>query len=311
MSKMKSRVVMLAALLTAPGLVLAAPEAETNDSAAQAQSLQIGEINVDGKATTGAIIDGAIGTVTGADALDVDYFVFEGKEGDTVTFDIDGGMKTSGKKVDTILGLYGPGPTFPFMTQKDDAGMPLDAGSISGLDARLDGIRLPKSGTYLVGVSSTPRRFATTAGGGTVTVAKPLGTNANGSYKLTISGVTLSVMQISIEIKPGSGDVAPINPKSKGKIPVALLGSSELIVDDVDTASLTFGHSGNEASLSKCGPASDVNGDAFPDMVCHFENQEAQFAASDEEAILHGQLHGGRRFEGRGWLKLVPVKAQE
>jgi hypothetical protein len=188
----------------------------------------------------------------------------------------------------------------------DDGGAPLDAGSISGFDSRIVNFRLPADGNYTVGVSSYPRRFVN--GGGTS--SSSLGANANGDYTLVISGVSVSVLQINIDIKPGSTGVAPINPKARGKVPVALLGAGDFSVEDVDTDSLTFGHSGNEESLARCGAPSDVNGDAFPDMVCHFENQAARFDSSDEEAILRGELDDGRSFEGRGWLKVVPVKAR-
>jgi hypothetical protein len=205
-----------------------------------------------------------------------------------------------------IIAVFGAAPGYPLLRMNDDGGAPLDAGSISGFDSRIVNFRLPADGSYTVGVSSYPRRFVN--GGGTS--SNSLGANANGDYTLVISGVSVSVLQINIEIKPGSGDVAPINPKSRGKIPVALLGSGDFAVDDVDTSTLTFGHTGNESSLAKCGPKSDVNGDLWPDMVCHFNNQAAAFAPSDDEAILRGELEDGREFEGRGWLKVVPVKAQ-
>lgn len=305
---------MLPALLLAfPGLGLAAPEVESNNPIAVGQTLAItaegGQaaaataLAAGAQATGGADIQGVIGVLTGASVQDLDYFVFTGSAGDVVTMDIDGGM--GGKRnVDTIVAIFGPAPAYTILRFNDDAST-LDTGSTSKLDSRIDNFRLPADGTYVVGVSSYPRRFAN--GGGIASTT--LGSNSNGDYTLLVTGVTLPILQINIDIKPGSGDVAPINPKSRGKVPVALLGAGDFSVEDVDTDSLTFGHSGNEASLSKCGSAGDVNGDAFPDLVCHFENQAAQFDASDDEAILRGKLDDGRKFEGRGWLKVVPVKA--
>jgi hypothetical protein len=304
MSTITIRGTLLALLLSAPGLAPAVQESESNHPVASAQALQITDITVDGRATTGAVIDGVVGNLSGTPVQDLDYFVFEGQEGDVVTLDIDGGMGGL-RKVDTILGLFGPAPAFTLLHTNDDGGNPLDPGSTSTFDSRIVNFRLPASGVYTVGVSSFPRRFAH---GGGVTSTQ-LGANANGDYTLIVSGVTLAVQQISIDIKPGSGGVAPINPKAKGKVPVALLGSSEFSVEDVDADSLTFGHSGNESSLSKCGSPGDLNGDAFPDLVSHFDNQAAKFDSSDEEAILRGELESGDKFEGRGWLKVVPVKA--
>jgi hypothetical protein len=133
---------------------------------------------------------------------------------------------------------------------------------------------------------------------------------SNGDYTLVISGVSSPVLHINIDIKPGNGEsAAPMNPKAKGKIPVALLGSRDFSVMDVDTASLTFGHTGDEASLSKCSGREDVNDDGTLDLICHFENQLAAFQPTDEEGILKGRLDDGRLFEGRGLLKVVPEKA--
>jgi hypothetical protein len=294
---------MLAALLAAPGLAQAAPESEANHPIAMAQTLAI---QADAGSTTGgAVLEGVIGNLTGTAIADLDFFSFSGNEGDVVTLDIDGGMGGR-RNVDTILAIFGPAPAYAILRLNDDGGYPLDAGSTHPYDSKIVNFRLPASGSYIVGVSSYPRRFVN--GGTTSSVA--VGSNANGDYTLLISGVTVPVQQINIEIKPGSGDVAPINPKSRGKIPVALLGATDFVVADVDTASVTFGHSGAEASLSKCGEPTDVNGDAFPDLVCHFENQAAAWLSSDEEGILKGELANGRAFEGRGWLKVVPVKAQ-
>jgi hypothetical protein len=77
----------------------------------------------------------------------------------------------------------------------------------------------------------------------------------------------------------------------------------------VDTSSLTFGASGNEASLHRCDlGGEDVNGDGRLDVVCHFENQEAHFTPGVLEGILRGKTTAGRLFEGRGVLKVVPAK---
>jgi hypothetical protein len=299
MNMFHSRTIFAAALLAVPGLALAASESEPNQPVSSGQTVAI---QSDGTST----LDAVIGVNSGTAVLDLDFFSFSGKEGDVVTLDIDGGMGGT-RNVDTIMAIYSTAAGYPMLRYNDDGGTPLDPGSTHAFDSRIVNFRLPTSGTYVVGVSSYPRRLQN---GGT-TSSNTIGTNSNGDYTLIISGVTPPLVQINIDIKPGSGEVAPINPKARGKIPVALLGSSEFVVADVDTAKLTFGHSGNEASLSKCSDPGDVNGDVFPDMVCHFENQDAKFQPTDDEAILRGQLQDGRQFEGRGWLKVVPVKAQE
>jgi len=301
MSMLKSRSAICVVMLALPGLAWAASEREANHPIASGQLL---ELSSGGGTTGGATVDGVIGNLSGAAMADLDFFLFEGQAGDVVTIDIDGGIGGL-RDVDTIVAVFGPGAAI--LRQVDDAPS-LDPGSTSKLDARIDNFKLPATGTYTVGVSSYPRRFVNGGGTSSTSVGN---SRANGDYALLISGVTVPVQQISIDIKPGSGDVAPINPKARGKVPVALLGAADFPVDEVDTSSVTFGHSGNEASLSKCGTPGDVNGDLFPDLVCHFENQGARWEPSDEEGILRGKRTDGRKFEGRGWLKVVPVKAEE
>jgi len=206
--------------------------------------------------------------------------------------------------------------------QNNDAS-PVDEGSSpqGGVrDARIDNppVRLRVDGTYVVGVSSFPRFFKNNGEMTSNAVSGPSAPFPNGSYKLTISGVTPTVLvqYINIDIKPGNDDEeAPLNPKSKGNIPVALLSSKaigsspEFRPMDVkrDSDSLTFGHKGNEKSLLRCSKeGSDLNGDGIPDLVCHFDNQSADFEHTDIVGILKGNTADGRRFEGSGKLKVVP-----
>jgi hypothetical protein len=308
MGKLHVRSAILAAVLGAaavPVVAQAVNEMELNNPVSAAQQLTI--VVEEGQPTGGATANGVLGNLTGAPVLDLDFYAFRGREGDVVTVDIDGGWGGV-RSVDTILGIFGPGPTYKLLRHNDDVDrqLSLDMGSTSRYDSRIDNFSLPATGDYTVGVSSWPRSFSD---GGTAP-STTLNGVSNGDYTLVISGVTSPVVQINIDIKPGHGNsLAPINPKSKGKIPVALLGSDDFSVSDVNVTSLTFGHTGDEASLSKCSGREDVNDDGFPDMVCHFENQRAEFSETDEEAILKGTLDDGTLFEGHGLLKVVPAKA--
>ena len=287
-----------------PAVAQAVNEMEPNDPISSAQRLTI--VVESGNPTGGATVNGVLGTLSGPPVADLDFYVFSGTEGDVVTVDIDGGMGGA-RSVDTILGIFGPGPTYPLLRSNDDVGFPVDSGSISGYDSMIQDFRLPASGDYLVGVSSYPRYF----GNEGTTLFTTLSGYSNGDYTLLVTGVTSSLMlHMNIDIKPGKDtSYAPINPKARGKIPVALLGAKDFHVSDVNVDSLTFGHTGNENSLSKCHGREDINDDGFPDMVCHFENQRAEFSQTDEEAILKGRLDDGSAFEGRGLLKVVPAKA--
>ena len=64
---------------------------------------------------------------------------------------------------------------------------------------------------------------------------------------------------VAIDIRPGSSD-NPINSKSKGNIPVAILSSTTFnALREVDIASLSFGRTGNERSLAYCNTSGECD----------------------------------------------------
>lgn len=246
----------------------------------------------------------------GAD--DVDYYVFYATAGEVLDVDIDGTV------VDTCIAVFGGAPSYDILRENDDAingDGTLDPGSIYPLDSRIDAFVAPVTGYYTVGVSNFGRCFKN--GGDTW-----VGSLDAGDYELVISGgsggpvipgpATLPLIkQIAIEIKPGSHEIAPINLKSRGKIPVALLSGPEFNALSIDRDSLTFGSTGNEDSLSRCNwTGTDVNRDGLVDLVCHFETQAAAFEATDSEATVRGVTEDGVQFEGTGFLKVVPAKGR-
>jgi len=108
----------------------------------------------------------------------------------------------------------------------------------------------------------------------------------------------VQTMTVTIDIKPGEGP-APINTKSRGTIPVAILSSATFdAVAQVDQTSLTFGHTGSETSLAFCSSPGDVNGDGLLDLICHFNTPLTQFQAGDTKGILKGKTLGGNSMMG-------------
>lgn len=112
---------------------------------------------------------------------------------------------------------------------------------------------------------------------------------------------------IAIDIKP-QGDPNSINPRSKGKIPVAILSTMDFSApDEVDIGSLMFGASGGEESIAFCNHSpEDVNGDGYDDLVCHFYTQMTGFDCENREGILRGLTIDGIPIEGRDSVKIVP-----
>jgi len=117
------------------------------------------------------------------------------------------------------------------------------------------------------------------------------------------------VVEVAIDIKPGS-DPNSINPKSQGKIPVAILSTADFDApSEVDWDSLTFGSTGDENSLAFCSPSpEDVDDDGLYDLVCHFFTQSAGFACGAEAGYLKGQTGDGVPIEGSDSVRVVPCK---
>jgi len=301
--------IVAAMLLATGGIACAADvnEVESNDTLATAQPLSM--------PAGGVTVHGVIGTLDATSTSDVDFYSFHAQSGDNITIDIDIGVGGA-KSVRTELAVYTPDGKF-YGSQDLYGSTSIDPGSVNTDDARIDNLHVNTTGTYIVGVLSYqylntiyPRLFT------------PYGhvmynPGTTGDYELVITGATpdVTVKQISIEVKPGNDEVTPVNPKSHGKIPVALLSESDFNAMDVDESSLSFGATGGENSLYKCHKnGMDVNGDGLLDKVCLFDTQKAGFSATDVNGKVKGRLlpplgaagTRGMAFEGKGFLKVLP-----
>jgi probable HAF family extracellular repeat protein len=124
---------------------------------------------------------------------------------------------------------------------------------------------------------------------------------ANGTRPDGTSSALLLTPRITVplDVKPGSS-INRINPRSRGKIPVAILSAPTFVAPtEVDQASLTFGRTGDEPSLVSCkSKPKDLNGDGLLDLVCHFATRTAAFRAHDRMAHLKGKTVSGMALTG-------------
>lgn len=165
----------------------------------------------------------------------------------------------------------------------------------------------PSSNTWTTFAPIPTARFGTNAGviGGMMYVVG--GANST-SGALTTNEAFNPTIPVVLEIKPPASAPVPINPNSRGHIPVAILSSPTFnAVTQVDQTSLTFGATGDEASFAFCGAnGEDVNGDGLPDLVCHFSTQTAAFQTGSSNAVLKGKTVSGEPIEGSEAILTVP-----
>jgi hypothetical protein len=118
------------------------------------------------------------------------------------------------------------------------------------------------------------------------------------------------VNQAVIDVKPGS-DTNPINPRSNGVIPVAVLTTSVADGDlcdfdaaAVDASSVRFGP--DEAPIAHgSGHISDVDSDGDLDLLLHFSTPATGIVCGDTVVSLTGVTIGGEAFGGSDTIVTV------
>lgn len=121
-----------------------------------------------------------------------------------------------------------------------------------------------------------------------------------------------AVTPIALDIKPGSSPNA-INIDGNGVIPVAILGSAEFDVSQVDVDTLRF--AGLEVRVKPSGvpqcSTDDVTGpagvpDGYNDLVCQFVDDPELWVPGDDIATLTGNLEDGTPIAGSDEITVVP-----
>ncbi|HZM36388.1 MAG TPA: hypothetical protein VFC18_18130 [Burkholderiales bacterium] len=293
------------ALAAFSGAAHSVDEAESNNFLSSAQQLSAdSDLSI---IAEGAAINGTIAPPS--PYPDVDFYTFYATANQTLTLHI------QDETVTPVLTVISP--SHKIKAEKIYDGNPV----------RLDDLLLDETGMWAVVV--TPFKVLigdpqATEYGTLFASGSALFSPTSGSYTLVLTpGAPASPAPpaepstpaapaiIGIEIKPGSGERAPINPKAKGVIPVALLASPGFDPFNIEVNSLTFGATGDEQTLRRCAAGGqDVDGDGDLDRVCTFENQGTQFNETSTMGILKGHTTAGSAFQAQGFLKAVPSQGK-
>jgi hypothetical protein len=109
--------------------------------------------------------------------------------------------------------------------------------------------------------------------------------------------------EVAIDIKPGSAD-NPINPRSAGVVPVAILTTDTFDATTVDPSSVEFGPDG-AIEAHRRGHIEDVDGDGDDDLVLHFNTRDAGIQCGDTSVTLTGQTFSEQEVEGTDAITTV------
>ena len=115
--------------------------------------------------------------------------------------------------------------------------------------------------------------------------------------------IRVASLQVTIDIKPGSSPNS-INPRSKGRIPVAILTTDTFDATTVNETTVLFGATGTEATPVQSA-LEDVDGDGDTDMILHFNTQETGIQCGDTSGTLTGETLSGEIIEGADSVNTV------
>jgi hypothetical protein len=136
------------------------------------------------------------------------------------------------------------------------------------------------------------------------------------SYALSPASACVAALAVGIDIKPGNQQ-NPVNPRSRGKLRVAILTTPDFEATDVDPTTVTLGDEVGSDTPVRVKPngtlhtaPQDVNGDGDLDRVFFFSTRalvaNGDLTRSTTELVLRGQTKDGTPIRGVDAVRVVP-----
>jgi YVTN family beta-propeller protein len=200
---------------------------------------------------------------------------------------------------------------YVFVTNRND-------GTLSIVDVRSGSVTSIPVGAAPVGVSVSAdgrRVFVANSQGASLSEVDTAtygvrGIPLPGSYPIAFGNFLLPgplIITVQVDVKPG-GNPNVINPKSRGTTPVAILGSTDYDVTQVNVSTVRL--AGAPVATKPNGAYmesfDDTNGDGLIDLVLHFETARLQLTPGDTAVTLEGEMNDGTAFSGTDAVKVVP-----
>lgn len=108
----------------------------------------------------------------------------------------------------------------------------------------------------------------------------------------TLEGSLPLVVDICIESRPSARHKSP---KMQA---VAILGSQNFDIEEIDRRFLLFGPEGADPIHRHDGHERDINRDGYMDLVSHYTSEDAGIDHEDTNACINGKLHDGAIIDG-------------
>lgn len=133
---------------------------------------------------------------------------------------------------------------------------------------------------------------------------------------VTATQSVVTVVAVDVDIKPG-GDINPVNLKSRGRLPVAILTTGDFDAAVVDPATVTLGDDdGNDTGVaarpngSWAAGLEDVDGDGDLDLMLHFDTRalvgNGDLHAGTTVLVVNGETWDGTPIHGSDTVRLIP-----